>query len=253
MLKVRGIFNSQTRPSDLGTKCVGKRTVCRGPSPLMPFRPCLSNRTSEETETMNKDVIGRTKPKRLADSTDAVASFLTRRFGIAGGLAWLGFLAVGSLGEQLKTRWEVAEAEKATQEITSTAQVEVTLPSGLRYTDLRVGGGQSPPRGYLVVVDYVGKANEVVFEDTKLRGKPIVYFFGGRPFTAGMCEGTEQALATMKAGGKRRVFVPASLGFGNQGAVLRPTEHVPDKQGAIPPGADLEYELELVRVSIPPS
>ncbi len=32
---------------------------------------------------------------------------------------------------------------------------EVVLPSGVRYTDLRVGGGQVPPKGYLVVVDYV--------------------------------------------------------------------------------------------------
>ncbi|GAX80768.1 hypothetical protein CEUSTIGMA_g8203.t1 [Chlamydomonas eustigma] len=214
---------------------------------------CLYNQTVKVAATVDKDGFEETKAKRQADSTDAISSFLTRRFGIAGGLAWLGFLAVGSLGKQLKTRWEVAEAEKGTQEVTSTAQVEITLPSGVRYTDLRVGGGQSPPRGYLVVVDYVGKANGIVFEDTKLRGKPIVYFFGGRPFTAGMCEGTEQVLATMKAGGKRRVYVPASLGFGSQGAVLRPTEHVPDKQGVVPPNSDLEYEIELVRVSIPPS
>ena len=47
--------------------------------------------------------------------------------------------------------------------------------------------------------------------------------------------------------------VPAELGFGSSGAVLRPTEHVPDKQGIVPADAELEYELELVRVSIPPS
>lgn len=47
--------------------------------------------------------------------------------------------------------------------------------------------------------------------------------------------------------------VPAALGFGDAGAVLRPTRHVDDKSGVIPPGADLEYELELERVSIPPS
>lgn len=57
----------------------------------------------------------------------------------------------------------------------------------------------------------------------------------------------------MKAGGKRRIVVPAALGFGDRGSVLRPTEHVPEKQGIIPGGAELEYTLELVRVSIPPS
>ena len=44
-----------------------------------------------------------------------------------------------------------------------------------------------------------------MFEDTRSRGKPIVFFFGSRPFTGGMCEGLEQVLATMKAGGKRQV------------------------------------------------
>lgn len=60
-------------------------------------------------------------------------------------------------------------------------------------------------------------------------------------------------MATMRAGGRRRIVVPPALAFGQQGAVLRPTEHVPDKQGIIPGGVELEYELELVRVSIPPS
>ncbi len=55
------------------------------------------------------------------------------------------------------------------------------------------------------------------------------------------------------AGGVRKVIVPPELGFGNQGTVLRPTEHVPTKQGLVPPGASLEYELSLIRVSIPPS
>lgn len=49
------------------------------------------------------------------------------------------------------------------------------------------------------------------------------------------------------------MVVPPQLGFGEHGVTLRPTEHVPEKQGVVPPGATLEYELTLVRVSIPPS
>lgn len=55
------------------------------------------------------------------------------------------------------------------------------------------------------------------------------------------------------AGGVRRVTVPPSLAFGDAGTVLRPTEHVPDKQGLVPGGATLDVLLELKRVSIPPS
>jgi len=116
-----------------------------------------------------------------------------------------------------------------------------------------VGGGQVPIRGYLVVLNYIGRADGVVFEDTAARGKPIVFIYGSRPFTAGLCRGVEEGLSNMHAGGKRHVVVPPEQAFGDRGAVLRPTEHVPDKQGVIPAGAELEYDLELVRVSIPPS
>jgi FKBP-type peptidyl-prolyl cis-trans isomerase len=45
--------------------------------------------------------------------------------------------------------------------------------------------------------------------------------------------------------------VPPSKGFG-AGTVLKPTNHVPDKSGVIPPDAVLEYDLDLLRVSITP-
>lgn len=61
------------------------------------------------------------------------------------------------------------------------------------------------------------------------------------------------ALSSMRAGGIRKVTVPSDLGFGSNGTSLRPTEHVPGKSGEVTPGATLTYELELVRVSVPPS
>lgn len=68
------------------------------------------------------------------------------------------------------------------------------LPSGVRYTDERVGGGAAPAKGMLVVLQYVGREQGgAVFEDTRARGKPIVYIYGGRPFTAGLCAGARFA------------------------------------------------------------
>lgn len=226
------------------------------PAPQQQQQPAAAAPPPEQQPSPSSSVTssmdGTTRRKaRVADSTDPVASFLSRRFGLAGGLGWLGILAVGTLGEQIKTRLEVAAEKAGTTDVTDSK--EVVLPSGVRYTDLRVGGGQRPIKGYLVLVDYVGRANGEVFESTKARGKPIVYLFGSRPFTGGICAGVEEAMLSMKAGGKRRIVVPAALGFGEQGSVLRPTEHVPEKQGIIPGGAELEYELELLRVSIPPS
>lgn len=53
-----------------------------------------------------------------------------------------------------------------------------------------------------MVVDYKAYADGRLFEDTTARGKPIVFLYGKRPFSGGMCLGVEQALATMRAGAR---------------------------------------------------
>ncbi|KAG2487051.1 hypothetical protein HYH03_014297 [Edaphochlamys debaryana] len=202
--------------------------------------------TDLPSPTSSSDVLSsgiRKTRKRKAESTDAIATFLTRRFGIAGGLAWLGFLAVGSLGEQIKTRLEVASEESGVRDVEDAP--EVVLPSGVSYRDLRIGGGQSPFRGALVVLEFTATADGQPFESTRARGRPIVLTYGSRPYSGGMCEGVEQVLATMRAGGRRTIVVPPALGFGERGATF--------SQGQVPPGATLKYDLELVRVSVPPS
>ena len=92
-----------------------------------------------------------------------------------------------------------------------------------------------------------------VVEDTRQRGKPIVFPFKSRPFTGGVNAGVEEALAGMKAGGRRRVVVPPQAGYGAQPYAFRATRHAGDKDGVVPPNSTIEYDLELVRVSIPPS
>ena len=66
---------------------------------------------SDDANDALKRVAATTRGKRRrAESTDAVATFMTRRFGLKGGLAWLGALTFGVLSEQLKTRRETREA-----------------------------------------------------------------------------------------------------------------------------------------------
>ncbi|CAN6292210.1 unnamed protein product [Urochloa humidicola] len=190
------------------------------------------------------------RPKRAggADSTDWVASSLTRRFGIGAGLAWAGFLAVGVVSEQLKTRFEVAQQQANTKDVEQ--EQEVVLPNGIRYYELRVGGGDVPRPGDLVVIDLQGRVSGggEAFVDTFGDGKrPLALVMGSRPYTRGMCEGVEYALRTMRAGGKRRVVVPPGLGFGDDGADFG-EEHV-----QIPPGATLEYVVQVDKVSIAPA
>lgn len=67
---------------------------------------------------------------RPEEATDFMSSMLTRRFGLKGGLAWLGLLTLGVVGEQVKTRLEVAADEKNTVEVqvrTATERVGVGL------------------------------------------------------------------------------------------------------------------------------
>lgn len=200
------------------------------------------------------------KKKRQADSTDAIASALTRRFGIAGGLAWIGFLSAGVIGEQVKTRMEVAAEKTNTQDVSEKDRVVERIPgTGITYYDVKKGGGSTPRRGDLVVLQFKGYAvddqstSKRLFVDTSDTGKPIVFIYKSRPFTAGMCLGLERALEDMRAGGKRHVEIPAEYGFGQEGISLQSTRHVPDKSGVVGPNMDLVYDVELLRVSIPPS
>ncbi|CAN8312458.1 unnamed protein product [Cochlearia groenlandica] len=198
------------------------------------------------------------KRKKTVESTDWVASSLTRRFGIGAGLGWAGFLAFGVISEQIKTRIEVSQEEANTRDVEE--EKEIVLPNGIRYYDLRLGGGATPRTGDLVVIGLMGQVQETgqVFVNTfdskdknnnnnKKKKKPLALVVGSKPYSKGLCEGIDYVLRSMKAGGKRRVIVPPSLGFGEEGSEL-------ESSGLrIPPLATLEYVVEIDRVSIAPS
>ncbi|KAF7124642.1 hypothetical protein RHSIM_Rhsim12G0139100 [Rhododendron simsii] len=230
------------------------------PSPL-PLTQQLSTRTSVEPPSPVASKVQQpqqqrksTKPAAAtsastsADSTDWIASGLTRRFGLGAGLAWAAFLAFGVVSEQIKTRLEVSQQQANTRDVEK--QEEVVLPNGIRYYELTVGGGASPKPGDLVVIDLKGSvegSTGKVFVDTfGGENRSLALVMGSRPYTRGMCEGIDYVLRSMKAGGKRRVIVPPGLGFGEKGAELGP-----DLQ--IPPNAALEYVVQVDRVSIAPA
>ncbi|KAM7268822.1 hypothetical protein ACFE04_010988 [Oxalis oulophora] len=195
------------------------------PVPPEPLRITSDDQQQPVSATKQQQPKAATNPKTTSvDSTDWIASSLTRRFGLGAGLAWAGFLAFGVISEQIKTRLEVSSQEANTRDVEK--QEEIVLPNGIRYTELRVGGGASPRTGDLIVVNLKGQVEETgeVFVDTfngeTNKPKALALVMGSRPYSKGMCEGLEYVLRSMKAGGKRRVIVPPNHGFGEEGPVF---------------------------------
>ena len=108
----------------------------------------------------------------------------------------------------------------------------VTTPSGLKYLDVQVGTGATAQKGQKARVHYTGwLQNGREFDSSVDRHEPFEFTLG-----AGMViKGWDEGVAGMKIGGKRKLIVPAALGYGARGA-----GHV------IPPNAELTFEVELL-------
>eukprot|EP00466_Bigelowiella_natans_P000233 jgi/Bigna1/84851/estExt_fgenesh1_pg.C_10208 len=180
------------------------------------------------------------------------------RFGLAGGLAWLGFLTFGVVSEQVKTRTEVKAINEGAIQVDAP---EVLLPSGLKVQDLRLGGGDAgcgilgrtsgekgcgePRRGDLVTIAFDGLLDDgTSFASQK---REISFVYGNRPNeAAGISRGLLEGISTMTQGGVRQITVPADLGFGDK--------EVETASGVkIPAGSTLRYNVKLKRVSVAPS
>jgi peptidylprolyl isomerase len=109
---------------------------------------------------------------------------------------------------------------------------EQSTPSGLRYLELMEGVGPSVADGDRVRIEYEARLEDGTRIDSTLeRGLPLQLRVGEAPLT-GMNEG----LIGMRPGGKRRLVIPASLAYGDEG--------VP---GLVPGGATIVIEVELLR------
>ena len=111
---------------------------------------------------------------------------------------------------------------------------EVKTASGLRYTDLVVGTGATPQRGQTVTVHYTGTLeNGTKFDSSVDKGVPYTFHIG----RGEVIKGWDEALMTMKVGGKRHLVIPPSLGYGPNGN--------PPK---IPGNSTLIFDVELLDV-----
>jgi peptidylprolyl isomerase len=110
----------------------------------------------------------------------------------------------------------------------------VTTKSGLRYVDLTVGKGPMPKAGQTISVLYTGKlTNGKVFDSTSTRNnEPFETPIG----VGQVIKGWDEGMLTMRVGGKRRLTIPPSLGYGAEA------------QGPIPPNSTLIFDVQLLAI-----
>jgi FKBP-type peptidyl-prolyl cis-trans isomerase len=106
--------------------------------------------------------------------------------------------------------------------------------SGLKYVDLVEGKGSPAEAGQQVSVHYTGWLTDgTKFDSSVDRGQPFDFPLGG----GSVIKGWDEGVAGMKMGGKRKLIIPADLGYGATGSP--PT---------IPGGATLVFDVELLDV-----
>lgn len=122
---------------------------------------------------------------------------------------------------------------KENQVSTNNAGVTTTA-SGLQYEDLVTGTGAEAKAGNTVSVHYTGWLTDgTKFDSSVDRNQPFEFQIGaGR-----VIKGWDEGVAGMKIGGKRKLTIPAELGYGTRGA-----------GGVIPPNATLIFEVELLAI-----
>jgi FKBP-type peptidyl-prolyl cis-trans isomerase FkpA len=117
----------------------------------------------------------------------------------------------------------------------------VPPPTELQIVDLAPGGGAAIGPGETAVVHYTGWLYESAapdhkgkkFDSSLDRNEPFRFHIGAGE----VIQGWDQGVQGMKAGGKRRLTIPAPLAYGDRGA-----------GGVIPPGATLVFDIELLSI-----
>ena len=113
----------------------------------------------------------------------------------------------------------------------------LAMADELKIEVLQEGDGDVAENGHRVTVHYEGRlADDTVFDASKPRGQPFSFNIGAGQ----VIQGWEQGVAGMKVGEKRRLTIPADLGYGAAGA-----------GDVIPPHSTLVFDIELLAVAMP--
>jgi len=133
-----------------------------------------------------------------------------------------------------------AKNNNTTQVGDTKKMTRIKTTSGLEYEIIEEGTGASPKPGSMVTVHYTGwldkdgQPSGQPFDSSHNRRQPFTFQIG-----VGMViQGWDIGVMDMKIGEKRRIYIPAELGYGKRGA-----------GNVIPANADLIFDVELISIS----
>ena len=114
-------------------------------------------------------------------------------------------------------------------------QAQQQIMQNLKITDVTVGTGAVAQNGDSVSMLYTGTLDDgTVFDASSKHGnQPYTFTLG----EGDVIKGWDQGVAGMKIGGRRRLVVPAHLGYGERGA-----------GGVIAPGETLIFVVDLLEL-----
>lgn len=139
-------------------------------------------------------------------------------------------------GYMQKVAYEKMEREKVANETflaaNKKAEGVVTTASGLQYKVVSAGKGKAPKASDNVTVHYTGRLIDGTVFDSSRDRDPATFKVDG------VIDGWTEALQLMHEGDKWTIFIPSSLGYGEQGAGSQ-----------IPPFATLIFDVELIKVN----
>lgn len=131
-----------------------------------------------------------------------------------------------------KAKKNAEDGEKFLAENAKKPNVKTT-PSGLQYEVLRQGKGPTPKPTDMVVAHYSGKLLDgTEFDSSYQRNEPATFRLDQ------VVPGWSEGVSMMPVGSKYRFWIPAKLGYGEQGT----------PGGPIPPNAALVFEVELLEI-----
>lgn len=129
--------------------------------------------------------------------------------------------------------FKIVELPGQSQPVASKQTSQATPQEELKIEDIVIGTGDEVKSGDTIVIHYKGTLEDgTQFDSSYDRGEPFETKIG----VGEVIQGWDEGVVGMKTGGKRRLIIPPSLGYGEQAV------------GTIPANSTLIFDVELVEI-----